>query len=359
MRTLWSYLNLADRETLASGFLSWLLDPRGDHGLGSTLLDELANAAGFSVEDTEAVTIARETSGGNRRRFDIHIEEAGEPVAALELKCKTAGSAAQLEGYDEILPHVVRVAYGEWNFPELSESDRERFPLVTFAELADCIERAVEEKSSDYELMLLSFARHLREETRRFQDLKSYYVTEEIDQLPTGGGGLPLGNRFTNRLLWRWFVNRVEEDRPDLSGDWTCRSESSGVWCSGTVIRLRDGEREELPELGITLEGPLKASCHFEIQGSGSLFGPPDEEVGEAILRIQGESSGEQRRRLYRQCEAATDELEDHGFRPSRRRPSTGAGYWSALRRPLSREELRYSELVRIAELFHTRDQVG
>ena len=137
--SVWQYLAPADRETFVSGTICWLMDPKGDHGLGNQLLSVLLEKLELSANTNSELTVKPEVTEGRDKRFDICVCENDNPIAVFEVKCKTFGSQEQLEKYAQTQTKLGRIAFGEWNFPGLREDERTDYPLITFAELAEIL----------------------------------------------------------------------------------------------------------------------------------------------------------------------------------------------------------------------------
>ena len=104
-------LGLHGDEQFHSNLLSWLLDPRGSHGLGDHFLQGFLVASGasgaISAVNRPSATIRREKSlqlDGGYGRLDIRIlNENAEFVCAIENKIWAAESGDQLAWYRKVL----------------------------------------------------------------------------------------------------------------------------------------------------------------------------------------------------------------------------------------------------------------
>ena len=95
--SVWQYLAPADRETFISGTICWLMDPKGDHGLGKKLLSLLLKKLKLSAKTNSELTVKPEVTEGRDKRFDISVYENREQIAIFEVKCKTFGSRNQIK----------------------------------------------------------------------------------------------------------------------------------------------------------------------------------------------------------------------------------------------------------------------
>ena len=200
--SVWQYLAPADRETFISGTICWLMDPKGDHRLGNQLLSVLLEKLELSAKTNSELTIKPEVTEGRDKRFDICVYENDNPIAVFEVKCKTFGSREQIENYAQTQTKLGRIAFAEWNFPDLSEDDRTDYPLITFAELAKILSQIPSVEKNPF---VSSFATHLRKEAEFFQKLREFFIKEteaEPPQIPTIHR---FSDRFCNQLFWHLF----------------------------------------------------------------------------------------------------------------------------------------------------------
>lgn len=340
--SVWQYLAPADRETFVSGIICWLMDPKGDHGLGNQLLSVLLEKLGLSANTNSELTIEPEGTEGRDKRFDICIYENDNLIAVFEVKCKTFGSREQIKNYAQIQTRLGRIAFDEWNFPDLSEDERTNYPLITFAHLADEILRQTSARKNSF---VSSFATHLRKEAEFFQKLRGFFIEEteaEPPKLPTIHR---FSDRFCNQLFWHWFKEHSRQHNL-LRAEPTTNSELSGVWFASEEIRIAGFLL--LPELNLTLSGSFSYWIHIEFDNKTGILAKKDEVVGSIQMRIEKDDN-ECRNDLFQQIKG-TDLGYD--FQPRQNRPSQGYGSWYALWRPLKLEDFRFSKLHELIALL-------
>jgi len=345
----WSLLGPSDRETLLSGLLAWFMDPEGSHGLGEAFLVRVLERCAVPTSSGHGKFAVATEEAGRRGRVDIMVRESDAPVLILEVKCRTTGAVGQLHRYREAYPKAVvgRLAFDEWNFPDLEPDDRAQFPLIRLEDLAQDLEAEVG-KLRAFPDLTSSVIGHLRDESRAFGELRRYYVTEERDEPPISRRDTRLGRRFESGLVLRWIRECLEEERGEEHR--RVGKERSGVWLAGWNRKAEAGEALVLDGLGITIPGPVGVWIHLEIDQGNSLFGPPGDEVGKAQLRIhQDREPPGQRARVFESLVDSRDRIEAKRFRLPSRRPGSGS-YYSALTRPLKREDLRYSNIVALLD---------
>ena len=277
--SVWQYLAPADRETFISGTICWLMDPKGDHDLGEKLLSLLLKKLELSAKTNSELKVKPEVTEGRDRRFDICVYENDKPIAVFEVKCKTFESREKIKKYAQTTK-LGRIAFDEWNFPDLRENDRTDYPLITFADLAEEILR---QTSSEENPFVFSFATHLRKEAEFFQKLRRFFIEEtevEPPQLPTIHR---FSDRFCNQLFWQWFKEHSRK-RNLLKTEPTTRSEKSGVWFVSEEKRIT--ESLSLSELNLTLSGSFSYWIHIEFHNKTGILAKKDEVVGSIQMKI-------------------------------------------------------------------------
>lgn len=337
--SVWQYLAPADRETFISGTICWLMDPKGDHRLGNQLLSVLLEKLELSAKTNSELTIKPEVTEGRDKRFDICVYENREQIAVFEVKCKTVGSQEQLEKYAE-QTKVGRIAFGEWNFPDLSEDDRTNYPLITFAELAKILSQIPSVENNPF---VSSFSKHLQEEAEFFQKLRGFFIEETETEPPKLPTVHRFSERFCNQLFWHWFKEQSRK-KNRLNTEWTTRSEYSGVWFAFEEIRIAGS----LSELNLTLSGSFSYWVHIELtNGTGGILGERDAQVGKIEMGIYNDTNC--RNDLFDQIQNA-----DLGykFHSAQKRPAPTYSYWKALRCPLKLEDFRFSKLYELIALL-------
>ena len=334
--SVWQYLAPADRETFVSGTICWLMDPKGDHRLGNQLLSVLLEKLELSAKTNSELTIKPEVTEGRDKRFDICVYENDNPIAVFEVKCKTFGSRVQIENYAQTQTKLGRIAFEEWNFPDLSEDDRKDYPLITFADLAEEISRRTEHP------LVSSFAYHLKQEAEFFQKLRGFFIKEteaEPPQIPTIHR---FSDRFCNQLFWHWFKaqsckNKLLKTKP------TTGSERSGVWFALDSV----SKKRPLSVLNLELLGSFAYWIHIELNDQTGILAKKDKVVGSIQMRITEDKGC--RNDLFQQIIEA--DL-GYDFHPPKRRPSSTSSYWTALHRPLKLEDFRFSKLHELIALL-------
>ena len=343
--SVWQYLAPADRETFVSGTICWLMDPKGDHGLGNRLLSIMLEKLELLANTNSELTIRPEVTAGRDKRFDICVYENDNLIAVFEVKCKTSGSRDQIKKIgkyaEQTQTRLGRIAFDEWNFPDLNEDERTDYPLITFAKLADEISR---QTSTEEHPFVSSFAYHLKQEAEFFQKLRDFFIEEteaEPPKLPTIHR---FSDRFCNKLFWHWFKEHSRK-RNLLKTEPTTNSEQSGVWFVSEGIRISGSL--SLPELNLNLSGSFSYWIRIEFHNKTGILGKKDEDVGYIQIRITEDNGC--RDDLFHQIKNA-----DLGckFQPRKMRPKPTDNSWYALQCPLKLEDFRFSKLHESIELL-------
>lgn len=341
---LWEFIGLSDRETLLSGIIGWLLNPKGDHNLGDSVLNKFLKLAGIEnslFTDNSNVQVEQKSKSG--RRFDIFIKDQNNNKVAIEVKCKTDGTLKQLKNYSESVPTIIRIGFGEWNFPDMGEFDRNNYPLITFKEIAGILEN-VGKKSNKYNDLISSCIEHLNRESNIFDHIYEYYITENRS-LALNNYNREKGKRFYNRLYWRWILTKMIKNDPDIKNNWKIKSQSSGDCFAGADRKVGDNEILNLNSFNLELKGPFKVWIHFEIKNKASLFGPENNNVGEVQLRID---NSKYLKLLHEEFKKSKEVLNKKGYELPKQKPKKGSNYYRAITKPLTKNELKYSSLVNI-----------
>ncbi|HKI84234.1 MAG TPA: PD-(D/E)XK nuclease family protein [Candidatus Krumholzibacteria bacterium] len=352
--TVWEYVAPADRETLVSGILAWLLDSEADHGLGTMILGRVLDEIGLKVPQPERVRVEAEARGGHNRRFDILLTTAEGQTIVFEVKCKTSGSVKELDKYAKHADRVLRIGFAEWNYPDLTQAERERYPLVKLSDMAEFVDATKEGCPNSAAAFVRGFVEHLRREYDLFRAMHDYFIEESRSQPPT----IPTRNRYSgrqlNRLYWLWFRERLQLEQPTKL-KWEISSERSGVWCSTyqTPTSVAAGRHVNLLVGGCAPAGPFRFHIHLEIRNKRCVVRTAGEEVGEEVgvlkVVVREGLDDEVASGLLQQAKLCEEQFAVRGFRVPGRR-GRGGGPFTLLQRPLTIQDLRYSHLTEIVQ---------
>ncbi len=146
--------------------IAWLLDPQGEHGLGTSCLDGLA----FALAEkgwprlreslgSSPPAIVRTESPATHSRYDIEIGFA-ETTFVIENKVKTIGSGSQLRKYE--VKGCVPIALG-WCDVSFAAEAVGRHPLLTYQDVLAILEQ-LSLGEGDFHILVKHYRDFLRRE---------------------------------------------------------------------------------------------------------------------------------------------------------------------------------------------------
>jgi transcriptional regulator with XRE-family HTH domain len=346
-RDVFYHLAVADRETLLSGLLAWLLDPKGSHGLGEGFL-KLVWRRVFPTEfPPQHALITVEDREGRDKRFDISVRNSSDGrVLVLEVKCKTNGTARQLEKYADGVVTVWRIGFAEWNWIDLDHKQQERFPLITFTQLASMMNEALRGLAHEtpYRAFIEDLAAHLKEEACFFSRLEDYFFGDGSVPPPTPPPSLRDSWRFYSGLYWEWFQKQLAKNGRFPSVTWKPpKSDPTGVWFASHLKWLTPATPGWVRQLPAVESGRVEWWVHIELLEPGIVAQRADCEVGRMQLRLLSGSKAALGKMYKAVRECPTRPV---AFQPPKKGPR--GGYFSALTRKLTVKDFRYAALVEV-----------
>lgn len=228
-RTVIDIFSKGNQELFHSAFLAWLMDARGEHGMGDGFLRELVSLlgerSGITLEMPTSYRIATEHRV-SRGRLDIIVLAEGDDGSqakglVFENKTKAFGEASQLDKYSAEGFAVCAVAL----LPEtLSRDVRSRYPVITYAEIADLIRRRELKAMDHYHFLMAEYARFIEFETEAFDALRSFVKGEDSpESLRKRWGRLFSQRTLTdndvrtlNYFYYHLLIEWIESVEPDL-----------------------------------------------------------------------------------------------------------------------------------------------
>jgi len=360
MNDIFSYLAPADRETLLTGIVAWLLDREGAHGLGATFLKWVCEKSRPMKSIPETVIVKVEERPDKDRRFDISLRQHPEerPILVIEVKSKTGGTKAQLEDYADKADTVARIGFDEWNWLDLCPAEQERFPLIKFSEIADLIEQEYSNATEAYKMLLVDLSNHLRTESHFFNTYEKYFFCEEeANRRRTPSGQSRLSMRFYHQLYWQWFDDTFRDERTfRKEHGWRHGSQVSGSWYASMIQDVGPNERMiRFPADSIELPDGIGYWIHAEVlDGHGLLAENESTEVGVIQLRLYNPTSNRKitNAELYEVLMTKADAVKNAGFLLPTKRPAERYYSFGALTRRLNVRDLRYSNLLPLIEML-------
>jgi len=328
------------------------MDCNGNHDLKSEFLKEIFQKIQKEIGCSDNIKIATEESPDADKRFDISVKINDNYIVVFEVKCKTMGTKKQLERYSEKANLVIRIGFDEWNFPDLNDDDRKKYPLIKYSEINDILKRCESFQKSQYFKFLDDFGNQLANESNYFQALKDYYIDEKADaKFPDFPNFHRYSQRFYNILYWEWFGERLKREKLFdnlLKEPPETKSERSGVWFAMFAKDIDSQQTKKFGSLNLELPGKFGYWVHIELANKTGIIANSGI-IGSIQLKIHSE---EDRHGIYRLISSQNSCLGTHKFTVTGKTPSKNSGYYSALTRQLSAEEFRYSKLVEIINLL-------
>jgi len=177
-RNIVDIFSRGNQELFHSAFLAWLLDDKGDHGLGkvfrSQLLARLPDLFQYDRDGDYAV-ITEVTSG--RSRVDIVLTPAGktgqpeQKPLAFENKVKSFGTALQLDKYQNQGYNIAVLAL----LPQTLDSETTlRYPVVNYADIRDLLKNLRLDSSNPFQFIVLQYLEFLEKTLGAYEALLDY-----------------------------------------------------------------------------------------------------------------------------------------------------------------------------------------
>lgn len=346
--TIWNFLAPADRETFISGVLAWLMDCNGNHDLKSEFLEGMFQKVQLKINNSSNIKIATEDSLDNDKRFDISVKINNNLFAIFEVKCKTKGTKKQLERYSKKANSVFRIGFDEWNFTDIDDNDRKKYPLIKYSEIADILKNCMSYQKSQYFNFLQDFSNQFINESEYFISLKKYFIDEIQNEIPQIPHFHRYSQRFYNMLFWDWFIQKIKNDVRFKNLNLLTKSERSGVWFILSPGIVDSHATKKFNHLNLQLQGKFDYWVHIELVNKTGIIAEKGEKVGYIQLRISHEDD---RDNIYNLISSPNNAIQKNKFIVSKR-PSKNYSYYSVLKRELTIDEFRYSKLTEIISLL-------
>ncbi|MCK6507931.1 PD-(D/E)XK nuclease family protein [Myxococcota bacterium] len=357
-------LQHGDLELFHSSIIRWLMDPAGEHGLGTAVLQGLARrladrgapALLEALDGASSIDTAVEVPCADGR-LDIVVTTTAEDGAkvrfAFENKTKSVGYAGQVEGYKSVVDHVVALGLCPESFAPSVDA-----PLLTYYDIRDVLlEADLDEVGSEFRALCRHYHRWLERELALLDGVVS--AAQRGMPCPRSGredvrslrDSVPENTRRLHNLVFleRFLRWARSEGHPLGELVWNShKNDRSGVWLSDYGTHL-DVRRRRLPWpapldalLDERAEDGVGLWCHIElwdgVYGEGGA-------VGQVQLRASC-TNKENNRAFRRALEQAVREsgLSDDGVfvrQPSSTHQTFGVIGWE-----LAREDLGFDALL-------------
>ena len=246
-RTIIDILQRGNLELFHSSMLAWLLDGKGEHGMGMSVLERLANIlAGKGWPQLEDA-LAKETRGGgnvrtevkrDRNRYDIWLKLPDTEVI-FENKTKTVGNKSQLESFQQDGAIVVAVGFCDESF---TNTVANQYPLLTYEDVLEAIKAVAGNRvtTGAFGTLVAEYIRYLERELKIIKLVRNLILRpQEINRQSLAKKvGCPLygenDRRFWNLIVLEQCRRILNQQEMWMNTEWTMdKNQPSGVWLAG------------------------------------------------------------------------------------------------------------------------------
>lgn len=244
MRTIVDILKRGNLELFHSSMVAWLIDSKGEHGKGTSVLAKLAET--LSRKGWPELERALANGGGEVRteekqgnhRYDIWLELPDMKVG-FENKTKTVGNELQLKSLQEDGVIVVALGLCDESFVD---TVAKQFPLITYKDVLAAIKATTDDgvETGAFGTLVEQYTQYLGRELELIELVRNLILCpEEVDrQFLAKKVGSPLYGE-NDRRFWNLII--LEQCRRILSKQemwentkWEReKNERSGVWLKG------------------------------------------------------------------------------------------------------------------------------
>ena len=244
MRTIVDILKRGNLELFHSSMVAWLIDSKGEHGKGTSVLAKLAETLSRKgwPQLEEALTngggkVRTEEKRGNHR-YDIWLELPDMKVG-FENKTKTVGNELQLQSYQEDGVIVVALGLCDESFVD---TVAEQFPLLTYKDVLAAIKATADNgvETDAFSTLVEQYTQYLERELELIELVRNLILCpEKIDrQFLAEKVNSPLysenDRRFWNLIILEQCRRILSEQVMWKNTKWSMeKNEPSGVWLNG------------------------------------------------------------------------------------------------------------------------------
>ena len=239
-QTIIDILKKGNQELFHSSLIAWLLNPKGEHGLGDVFLNHFAeklNEKGYSelknnIKNSSKFLVLTETkhTGG---RYDIEIVTDDSNIL-IENKTKTIGGLSQLNKYKASF----KIALG---FCEVSYSEdaTTKYPFITYRDIMDILSTIPLTEKNDFNILVNHYRRFLTRELKILDLICECYANGDIEKhteikklISESGSYTKNDCRFLNLYLLEKFRLTHIKNNPNWQNSiWEAnKNMQSGVW---------------------------------------------------------------------------------------------------------------------------------
>ena len=294
MRTIIDILQRGNLELFHSSMVAWLIDRKGEHEKGTSVLAKLAETLsrkGWSQLEKALANgvgeVRREKKRGNHR-YDIWLKLPDTEVV-FENKTKTVGNELQLQCYQEEGVIVVALGLCDESFVD---TVAKKFPLLTYKDVLAAIKATADDgvEAGAFGALVEQYTQYLERELELIELVRNLILCpEEVDrQFLAKKIDSPLygenDRRFWNLIILEQCRRILSRQVEWVNTEWSRnKNDRSGVWLTG------------LP-CDCVFSGPLRQCAedfgaslwfHAELYGDALIDPDADRVVGMLQLRSQ------------------------------------------------------------------------
>lgn len=245
MRTIVDILKRGNLELFHSSMVAWLIDSKGEHGKGTSVLAKLAET--LRRKGCPQLEEALANGGGEVRteekrgnhRYDIWLKLPDTEVV-FENKTKTVGNEPQLKSLQEDGVIVVALGLCDESFVD---TVAEKFPLITYKDVLAAIKTTADDgvETGTFGTLVEQYTQYLERELKIIELVRNLILCpEEVDRQFLGKKvDSPKLYDENSRRFWNLII--LEQCRRILSRQemwvntkWSMeKNPRSGVWLAG------------------------------------------------------------------------------------------------------------------------------
>ena len=344
MRTIIDILKRGNLELFHSSMVAWLIDSKGEHEKGTSVLTKLAET--LSRKGKPELEKALANGGGEVRtevevkrgnhRYDIWLKLPDTEVV-FENKTKTVGNELQLQSYQE--KEVIVVALGLCD-ESFADTVAEKFPLLTYKDVLAAIKATADDRveTGAFGTLVEQYTQYLERELEIIELVRNLILCpEEADRqfLAKKVGGQKLydenSRRFWNMIILEQCRRILNKQEMWENTKWERNKDAqSGVWLAGLPCDFVFSEplRQCAEDFGASLW------FHAELRVD-ALMDPDTDKVG--MLQLRSEVKDKRNKEFAKQFQ---EQYKASGnYRPANQIQQKWSTFY-VVRRPLQADDL-------------------
>jgi len=241
MKTLIDILRKGNLELFHTSIISWLLDPKAEHGLELTLLrglsetlDKLGDSSLKNAVMSGNPKVSSEVAS-YKSRYDIQIKIENS-LFVLENKTKSIGGLSQFKQYKNGNNHLIALGFCDASFsPEV----KKKYSVIKYGDILKILERIKLDKNNDFSVLVKHYRDFLKRELQLLKWISEYYSTNALPKTDNVFNTVEsLEDYYTEndkRFLNLYYLEKLKEKICSMAvhkeSKWvTDKNMQSGVW---------------------------------------------------------------------------------------------------------------------------------